>query len=82
MADLESAPVAPRRFTPKIVGGIDFTPPEPTLTAVQSKRKSRSRGTTGFHTDGLPIIDPTGEEDEIFRFIAEPGQRLFSSIVA
>jgi hypothetical protein len=61
----------PRRDNPfRVVGGIDFTPlPEP--MPAQSKRERRGRARTAWHTDGLPVIDPAGEQDHIFRHIAE-----------
>jgi len=63
----------PRRDNPfRLVGGNDFTPP-PEPTPSQSKRIKR-RGPykgTAFHSDGLPVIDPAGEKDQIFRYIAE-----------
>src|SRR3954452_7329051 len=60
----------------RVVGAIDFTPsPETELTSAPRKGKRRGaylgeRRQIEYH-DGLPVIDPTGEEDRIFRCIAD-----------
>jgi hypothetical protein len=58
----------------RLVGGNDFTPsPETEALPAQGRRKYRGpykdRKPIEYH-DGLPVIDPAGEEDPIFRHIA------------
>jgi hypothetical protein len=54
---------------------IAFPWPVAEVSSAQGKRKKRApykdRARTAWHTDGLPIIDPAGEDDEIFRHIHE-----------
>jgi hypothetical protein len=70
----------PRKTAFKIIAGTDFAPPlsEPDATApstAQGKRKKRGayQGERRpiEYQDGLPIIDPAGEQDQIFRHIAD-----------
>jgi len=71
-------PMFPQRaekFALRIVGGIDFTPsPETEPLPAQSKRKRRGpyklERRQIEYQDGLPVIDPAGEEDPIFHEIA------------
>jgi hypothetical protein len=60
----------------RVVGGIDFTP-SPENERLPAQRKGKRRGAylgerrqIEYH-DGLPVIDPTSEEDRIFRCIAD-----------
>ena len=80
MTQADSVPSTPRKTAFKIIAGTDFALPlsEPEATApstAQGKRKKRGayQGERRpiEYQDGLPIIDPAGEEDEIFRFIAQ-----------
>ena len=58
----------------RLVGGINFTPPE--TQSLPDPRKRQKRGPYKLdrrqieYQDGLPVIDPAGEEDFIFRHIA------------
>src|ERR1700737_2209331 len=70
------SPVDPtrRRFL-SVVGGIDFTPPSETVAPPAQGRRKR-RGSCKErrpieYQDGLPVIDPAGAEDPIFRSIAK-----------
>jgi hypothetical protein len=69
-------PVDPtrRRFL-TVVGGNDFTPPSETeALPAQGRRKYRGpykERKPIEYQDGLPVIDPAGEEDLIFRHIAD-----------
>src|SRR5258706_8831120 len=58
----------------RLVGGVDFTsPPETEQPPAQRKRKYRGpykERKPIEYQDGLPVIDPAGEEDPIFRHIA------------
>ena len=59
----------------RLVGGFDFTsPPETDQPPAQRKRKARGaykQQRQKEYQDGLPVIDPAGEEDHIFRHIAD-----------
>jgi hypothetical protein len=65
----------PPRGALSLVGGIDFTPSE--ASPPPAPRKGKRRGAYQNerrqieYQDGLPVIDPAGEEDTIFRHIAE-----------
>jgi hypothetical protein len=57
----------------RLVGGIDFTPPlgtEPPPARRKRRGLYKDRCQVEYQ-DGLPVIDPAGEEDPIFRDIAE-----------
>jgi len=58
----------------RLVGGINFTQPETEALAAPRKRKRRGPYTGERHKieyqDGLPVIDPAGEEDPVFFDIA------------
>jgi hypothetical protein len=60
----------------RLVGGTDFTPAAETQAAPASNRSKRrgpykQRQPVEYYQDGLPVIDRAGEEDNIFRSIAE-----------
>jgi hypothetical protein len=74
---IEKPTFPPRAGKPalRLVGGIDSPPSEPESPPPQRKRK-KERGpykqqARKKYQDGLPVIDPAGEEDQIFRHIAE-----------
>jgi hypothetical protein len=80
MTQADSVPSTPRKTAFKIIAGTDFAPPlsEPDSTApstAQGKRKKRGayQGERRQieYQDGLPVIDPEGEQDQIFRHIAD-----------
>jgi hypothetical protein len=58
----------------RLVGGIEFRPTETEPSPAQGKRKARGPYKLELrpieYQDGLPVIDPAGEEDFIFRHIA------------
>jgi hypothetical protein len=57
----------------RLVAGVDFTP-SPDTPPAHRKRKARGpykERRPIEYQDGLPVIDPAGEEDPIFRYIAE-----------
>ena len=66
-------------MTIRLVGGTDVkptampaTPPETERLPAQRKRKGPyKQQARKEYQDGLPVIDPAGEEDRIFRHIAE-----------
>jgi hypothetical protein len=69
-------PFPPRAGKPalRLVGGIDSTPSEPESLPAQRKRKERGpykQQARKKYQNGLPVIDPAGEDDVIFRHIAE-----------
>lgn len=76
---IERPTFPPRAKTsaPRLVGGIDFTTsPETEPLPAQRTRKRKARGPYKDrrpieYQDGLPVIDPAGEEDTIFSHIAE-----------
>jgi hypothetical protein len=57
----------------RLVAGIDFAPSPETQAAAPAENRSRRkpRGPYKDRKNGLPIIDPEGEEDKIFRYIAK-----------
>ena len=58
----------------RLVGGIDFTPSDAAPRPTQRERKRRGpykQQRQREYQDGLPVMDPAGEEDMIFRRIAE-----------
>ena len=58
----------------RFVGGIDSTPIETEQSPQQRKRKERGpykQQARKEYQDGLPVIDPAGEEGQISRYIAE-----------
>jgi hypothetical protein len=58
----------------RLVGRIDSTLPETEPLPTQRKRKERGpykQQARKEYQDGLPVIDPAGEENRIFRDIAE-----------
>ena len=57
----------------RVVGGIEFAPSDIVATPAPSprKRKLPKDQQPKEYKDGLPVIDPAGEQDEIFRFIAQ-----------
>jgi hypothetical protein len=68
----------PRKTAFKIVAGNDFVDQPPDANALEepAQRKRKARGPYKDrrpveYQDGLPLIDPAGEEDLIFRHIAE-----------
>ena len=66
-------PPCGKKSAMRLVGGIDFTPPRETepLLARRKRRGPYKDRLPIEYQDGLPIIDPAGEEDRIFRDIAE-----------
>jgi hypothetical protein len=79
MAKAGTRDSTPRKTAFKIIAGTDFVPTlsEPDATApspAQGKRKKRGayqgERRQVEYQDGLPVIDPAGEEDFIFRHIA------------
>jgi hypothetical protein len=79
MDQADSVHSTPRKTALKIVAGNDFVVRPPDANALEdpatAQRKRKRRGPYKEHRsieyqDGLPIIDPAGEED-IFRHIAE-----------
>jgi hypothetical protein len=59
----------------RVVGGVEFTPAAETEAPPAQGRRKQQRGPYKDHKpieyhDGLPVIDPAGEEDKIFRSIA------------
>jgi hypothetical protein len=69
----------PRKTAFKIVAGTDVAaqPPEPNPREEPAQGKRKKRGAYQGercpieYQDGLPLMDPVGEEDVIFRHIAE-----------
>ena len=78
MTQADSVHSTPRRTAFKIVAGNDFVAQPPDANALEdpAQRKRKMRGPYKDrrpieYQDGLPIIDPAGEEDKIFGAIAE-----------
>jgi hypothetical protein len=81
MTQADSLHSTPRKTAFKIVAGTDFVARSPDANAreevpapARHNRKPRGRYKDRRpieYQDGLPIIDPAGEEDRIFRDIAE-----------
>jgi hypothetical protein len=77
MTEADSVHSTPRKTAFKIVAGTDVAvqPPEPNTREEPAQRKRKARAPYKErrpieYLDGLPVIDPAGEE-VIFRHIAE-----------
>jgi hypothetical protein len=79
MAQANSVHSTPRKTAFKIVAGNDFVAQPPGANALEeplpAQRKRKARGlykqqARKEYQDGLPVIDPAGEEDRIFHEIA------------
>src|ERR1700682_1101781 len=77
MTQADSVHSTPRKTAFKIVAGTDHVAPSGT-NPPPAEKSSRKRRRSPYkdpqpieYQDGSPVIDPTGEKDEIFRFLAQ-----------
>jgi hypothetical protein len=70
----------------RVVGGSEFTPsdaePPPPAPRKRKERAPYKERQPIEYQDGLPIIDPAGEGDEIFRHIQEHREAIIIATVA
>jgi len=71
MTQADSVHSTPRRTALKVVAGRDFDPATPPDEGKQKQRAAYKERKPIEYQDGLPVIDPAGETDRIFRSIAE-----------